>query len=106
MALAFEPAPFFVFFIATYLYVILLIYKQFVPLDFKRGGSMLVHIFIEINGKINSHELYENLINLGDVNVTDLGDQVLVYGDIYLAQASQVVYNCALYGNIEVAITH
>lgn len=66
---------------------------------------MLVHIFIEIKGKIDSRKLYE-LIEQNGINLTDMGDSVLVYGDCYLAQALQVVYNCALYGNIKVELTH
>ena len=66
---------------------------------------MLVHFFIEISGKINSLELYE-LIKQDGVNLTDLGDYTLVYGDAYIAQALQIVYNCALYGNIKVELTH
>ena len=66
---------------------------------------MLVHIFIEISGKIDSRKLYE-LIQQDGINLTDMGDTVLVYGDCYALQASQIVYNCALYGNIKVELTH
>lgn len=66
---------------------------------------MRVTIFITINGRINSRELYELLEPYG-VNVTDCGEQTLIYGEAYLAQASQIVFNAGLYGDITVTITH
>jgi len=66
---------------------------------------MLVHIFIEISGKIDSRKLYE-LIEQDGINLTDMGDTVLVYGDCYALQASQIVYNCALFGEVKATITH
>ena len=66
---------------------------------------MLVHIFIEVKGKIDSRKLYA-LIEQDGINLTDLGDVVLVYGDCYAMQASQIVYNCALFGEVKATITH
>ncbi len=66
---------------------------------------MKVTYFIRIQGQINSRELYELLEPYG-ANVTDCGEYTLIYGEAYLAQTSQIVFNAALYGDISVTITH
>lgn len=66
---------------------------------------MKVHYFITVKGIKNGKELYQNIEQFG-ANLTDMGGECIVYGDCYLAQLSQIVYNCALYGNITADITH
>ena len=66
---------------------------------------MMVHVYLEIKGDFDSRKLYENIKHYG-VNLTDLNDVVLVYGDLCLAQVPNVIYNCALFGNVKADITH
>ena len=67
---------------------------------------MKVNVFIQINGKINSRELYENICHFGNINVTDCGENTLVYGECYLEQASRVFFHASLYGDVSVTLTH
>lgn len=66
---------------------------------------MKVSIFIKISGQINSRELWELIEHFG-VHLTDCITETLVYGDCYMETASRVVYHCALYGDINVTLTH
>lgn len=66
---------------------------------------MKVHYFITIKGKIESKKLYEIISQFG-ANITDIETECLVYGECYMAQVSQIVYHCALFGNISAEITH
>lgn len=67
---------------------------------------MMVSIFVRIVGKIDSRQLWETIEHFGNVNVTDCIAYTLVYGDMYLETASRVIYLCALYGDVEVRVTH
>lgn len=66
---------------------------------------MKVTIFVQVIGKINSKELFEIVEQFG-MNVTDMGDKTLVYGECYLEQASRIVFHCSLFGNTMTEITH
>lgn len=57
---------------------------------------MRVDIFIELKGQINSTELWEDLEATG-ANVTDLGDQTLVYGNIDIASLAKITTTCAIF---------
>jgi hypothetical protein len=67
---------------------------------------MRASIFIKINGEINSRELYELLEHLGNINVTDCGQQTLVYGEAEQANIGRIVLKAALFGDISAEITH
>lgn len=66
---------------------------------------MKVTIFVQIIGRINSRELWEIIEPFG-VNLTDMGDKTLVYGECYLETASRIVFHCSLFGNTMTEITH
>lgn len=66
---------------------------------------MKVTVFVKIVGKIDGKQLFELVQQFG-MNVTDLMDETLVYGECYLEQASRVLYHCALFGNIMAEVTH
>ena len=66
---------------------------------------MNVSVFIQIKGRIDSKELYAAVEKYG-INVTDIGDSCVVYGDCTLDEASRVVYVCGLYGDVTVEIKH
>jgi len=66
---------------------------------------MKVTVFVKIVGKIDGKQLFELVEQFG-MNVTDLMDETLVYGECYMEQASRVLYHCALFGNIMAEVTH
>jgi hypothetical protein len=66
---------------------------------------MKVTVFVKIVGKIDGKQLFELVEQFG-MNVTDLMEETLVYGECYLEQASRVLYHCALFGNIMAEVTH
>lgn len=65
---------------------------------------MRVHLYIEIQGTIDSLMLWE-LIESYKLNLTDLGKVVLIYGDCSYINAGQIISKCALFGNLTVKIT-
>ena len=66
---------------------------------------MKVTVFVKIVGKIDGKQLFELVEQFG-MNVTDLMDETLVYGECYMEQASRVLYHCALFGDIMAEVTH
>lgn len=64
-----------------------------------------VTVFVKVVGKIDGKQLFELVEQFG-MNVTDLMEETLVYGECYLEQASRVLYHCALFGNIMAEVTH
>lgn len=66
---------------------------------------MKVTVFVKIFGSINGRELFD-LVGQFGMNVTDMDNETLVYGECYLEQASRVLYHCALFGNIMAEVTH
>ena len=58
---------------------------------------MTLDIFIEIKGKFNSRELWSGIERTG-VNLTDLGESVLVYGNTELANIAPIITTCAAFG--------
>ena len=67
-------------------------------------SHMTVDIFIEIRGRIDSHELYD-VIGRHGVIVTDLGEQTLVYGNISTAIIAPIITTCATFGDCHAHIT-
>lgn len=65
---------------------------------------MRVHIYIEIQGTIDSLMLWE-LIKSYKLNLTDLGKVVMVYGECSYINAGSIISKCALFGNLTVKIT-
>lgn len=63
-----------------------------------------MQLFIEIRGDINSLELW-TLIEPYKVNLTDLIDKSLVYGDVSMYAALEVISRCALYGRLQITLT-
>ena len=53
--------------------------------------------------KIESLELYEMVEPL-HLNVTDLIDEVLLYGDVSLEQLDYIDYTCHKFGAVEITI--
>lgn len=66
---------------------------------------MKVTVFVQIIGPINSRELW-GLVEPFGMNLTDMGEKILVYGECYLETASRVIFHCALYGDVMAEITH
>ena len=60
---------------------------------------MKVTLYIEIEGTIDSRELY-NDIERYRVNVTDLHVKTLVYGEVQLEVAFRIIEQSAKYGSI------
>ncbi len=65
---------------------------------------MKVYLSIEIPGKIDSRRFYEIVRNLGDINVTDLGDKTLVYGTCSPETASRVFFHAMHQGDITATV--
>lgn len=59
---------------------------------------MKASIFVQIIGKIDSKALWEIVEPYG-VNLTDMGETSLVYGECTLEQASEVIFYCTLFGD-------
>lgn len=59
---------------------------------------MKVSIFVQIIGKIDSKSLWEIVEPFG-MNLTDMGEKSLVYGDCELEEAKEIVFFCSLYGD-------
>ena len=62
-------------------------------------------MFIRISGQIDSRGLYECVKQMG-MNVTDLGDMTLVYGDCSIDDVMELVCICWSYGDITAEINH
>ena len=58
---------------------------------------MTLDIFIEIKGKFDSRELWTAIEHTG-VNLTDVGDCVLVYGNTTHANLAPIITTCAAFG--------
>lgn len=65
---------------------------------------MMVHIYVEIKGPIDSLMLWE-LIKDYKLNLTDLGEVIMVYGDCGYINAGSIVSKCALFGDLTVKVT-
>lgn len=57
------------------------------------------HLCATIKGPFDSKKLW-SLISRYNVNLTDLGDTVLVYGDVNIHDAADVLAFCSLFGEI------
>ena len=67
-------------------------------------GTFRMHIFIEIKNKIDSRSLW-NLIEKYKVNLTDLEEVSLVYGDVDTITAMEVITCCALFGDLKIELS-
>lgn len=63
-----------------------------------------MHLFIEINGNIDSRSLWQ-LIERYKVNLTDLEDKSLVYGDVSSYDALEIIACCSLYGKLKIELS-
>lgn len=61
-------------------------------------------IFIELRTDANSRKIWEDIANLG-VNLTDLGDKVLIYGSLSLCDCFALISTIAQYGEYSATIT-
>lgn len=66
----------------------------------------MVEIYIEIRGPLDSKKLFEEIEPFGGVNVTDLGDKVLVYGVLPFMSAVTALSFCSEYGEILASSIH
>lgn len=57
-------------------------------------------LYAVVSGPFDSKKLYRSIQHLGDINVTDLGDKVLVYGDVAIEAAAIILDTCAEYGDV------
>ena len=64
-----------------------------------KGVMSMKHLYAVVKGPFDSKKLW-SLISRYDVNVTDLGDTVLVYGDVDIHDATDVLAFCSLFGDI------
>ena len=60
-------------------------------------------LWLEIKGKIDSDELWARIESY-DVNLTDMGNKSLVYGDVSAWAIGQVVALCSLYGDLDAKV--
>lgn len=65
---------------------------------------MKIDIFIDIRERIDSRELWAELEHSG-VNVTDLGTNTLVYGEVPVGKLSFILLICLKYGDAIATIT-
>lgn len=59
----------------------------------------MYHIFIEIKGNIDSFKLWDAIKGY-KLNLTDLGEINLIYGEIALQYIGELISLCASYGMI------
>lgn len=65
---------------------------------------MNVTLYAEVDGKIDSRDLYRKLESYG-VNVTDLNVKTLIYGEVSLRVALIVIDEASRYGKVKANIT-
>lgn len=64
-----------------------------------KGVRSMKHLYAVVKGPFDSKKLW-SLISRYNVNLTDLGDKVLVYGDVNIHDAADVLAFCSLFGDI------
>lgn len=64
----------------------------------------MVYVNVEIKGKIDSRELYQDLQGY-DLNVTDLGEATFVYGQTTMYNSMFIIDICRKYGDINSEVT-
>ena len=60
----------------------------------------MAQLMVEIKGPFDSRKLWA-LIQRYDVNLTDLGETILVYGDISFENAVDVIAFCSMFGEMK-----
>ncbi len=60
----------------------------------------MAQLMIEIKGPIDSRKLW-SLIERYGVNLTDLGETVLVYGDVPFKDSVDIIAFCSMFGEIK-----
>ena len=60
----------------------------------------MTQLMVEIKGPFDSKKLW-SLIEKYGVNLTDLGQIVLVYGDLSFTDAVDVIAFCSMFGEIK-----
>lgn len=65
---------------------------------------MKLHIFATVHAE-NGKELWAKILHTG-LNLTDMGKEQLVYGDIELEDFTQVVSELVKAGKVSIDITH
>lgn len=60
----------------------------------------MANLNVEIKGPFDSKKLWA-LIERYGVNLTDLGNIVLVYGEVDVHDATDIIAYCSLFGDIE-----
>ena len=73
-------------------------------MQFSPSWVFSVRLFVEINGNIDSSSLWP-LIKPYKVNLTDLIDKSLVYGEVDIVTALEVITCCSLYGNLKIELS-
>lgn len=56
--------------------------------------------FIELKGCKDSRKLYELLMQIGNINVTDMSKMVLIYGELRFFDIMKAVKCCKRHGEI------
>ena len=79
--------------------VFLLYWKQKFRFVLLKGVRSLKQLYVVIKGPFDSKKLW-SLIERYKVNLTDLGDKVLVYGDVTFQQSVDIIAFCAMFGDI------
>ena len=64
----------------------------------------MVYVNVEIKGKIDSKELYQDLDGY-NLNVTDLGEMTYVYGQSSMYDSMFILDICRKYGDITSEVT-
>lgn len=64
-----------------------------------KGVMSMKQLYAVIKGPFDSKKLW-SLISKYKVNLTDLGNTVLVYGDVNIHDAADVLAFCSLFGDI------
>lgn len=64
----------------------------------------MLRIIIKIDGRIDSKSLWEQIEDYG-VNLTDLGDYSLIYGDVSFVTLVGIMGFCSTFEKIEITCT-
>lgn len=64
-----------------------------------KGVMSMKQLYAVIKGPFDSKKLW-SLISKYKVNLTDLGNTVLVYGDVNIHDAADVLAFCSMFGEI------
>ena len=96
--------PIILFVIAIVEYIVENIVRHFKGEQYiKKGGDCMINFYIEVEGQIDSRELY-NKIKQFNVNVLDIKEKTIVQGNVNDYVFIKIIKVCQTYGCLAIVI--